>query len=439
MKHQTTFVIAKKNVQVIFCFFILISFHTFSSAQDSLKIDSHISIVSKGQHNLSALASNRDCWHCPRGTIDDNPFFHLAVYTGIDYSLVLNDKITVETGLYLEERSYSGGNNTLSNIVIFPKLLFKTEDTFSVRSKSIGYYLKGGDLWDEDLNDFLRIHNVDYQALIGGLVYKKWTLETLTIGDLSRNVGLDLHQVYRAAISYRHQKIKNQSSITLNDLVTLPQGQHLKSQDVNLANYFRLDLSSELSLEAQIDWRLNTELTNAFASGVKLQYSKSKFKVTTAIRYYTAQFNQGYNGFRPRYYGTVGKYVGPQLYPLKNYYRSFNQWALFTHLNGTDILSYELTSSWRKLLFRKLGFFYDLDLNVIYEVQNRNVTVYPLYNAGLYVEFTPIFTGRASLTNKHMDLTQHFQTFLMSKEAFLSLGFQMNINKLSFKTKYLKV
>ncbi len=96
--------------------------------QDSIMLESVLSIETKGQHNLGALNSNYDCIHCVTGKVADNPLFHLGIYTGISHLLVINKNYSIETGLFLEERSSSHGNNTLSNLVVYPKSLIKVED-----------------------------------------------------------------------------------------------------------------------------------------------------------------------------------------------------------------------------------------------------------------------------------------------------------------------
>ncbi len=76
-------------------YFILTFCSAFSNlclGQDSIRIDSELSIETKGQHNLAAIANDFKCFNCLSGTIKDNPFFHLAIYTGIDYKLTLDNK-----------------------------------------------------------------------------------------------------------------------------------------------------------------------------------------------------------------------------------------------------------------------------------------------------------------------------------------------------------
>ncbi len=94
---------------------LLLNLSYFCFTQDSIRMDSEFYIETKGQHNLAAFFNDFDCIGCTTGRVQDYPFFHLAIYTGIEHKLKLNNKYTLVTGLYLEERSHSGGNNTLSN------------------------------------------------------------------------------------------------------------------------------------------------------------------------------------------------------------------------------------------------------------------------------------------------------------------------------------
>lgn len=424
-----------RNKIVFFTLLLSLSFNQLKG-NDSLKIESLISFETMGQHNLSALSSNNDCWHCDRGVVEDNPLFHLGIYTGIDHTLTINDNYHVRTGLYLEERSHSGGNNTLSNIVVFPRILLEVSDTIRGRKRDIGVRLKGGDYWDEDVYDMLRIYNIDYQAFEGTLSLGNWDASAMTIGDLSKNVGLNLHQTYRLSLAYSTSSFKNLAYLTLNELVDAPRGTHPSDRDLNITYFSRYKGIDNLTLEGQFEVRANSLISNAFAVGVKANHQSRMFHTSLALRYYSQEFNTGYNGRQPRYTGGVSRYIGPQLYPLKNYYRPYSQWAAYTHFSQSDLFTIAFNASWNGTLYKKLGAFYELDINYIHNIDKQKGLLYPFYNAGFQVNFLKNFVGKFSITNKHMNLRDFYQTFTMSKVPFLSLGVQMNLDNFQLGKRY---
>jgi hypothetical protein len=322
----------------------------------------------------------------------------------------------------------------LSNLVIFPKILLRVDEAISILNNQIGVKIKGGDLWNENIGDMLRFYNIDYQGIIGELVFNKWEASFMSIGDLSKNSGLDLHQTYRFALGYRNDKLWNLSSFTINELISLPRGLHPTSNDLNIANYTKYKFTENINIESQVETRINSALSNSLALGVQFNYSSENLNLSTSIRYFASQFNYGYNGNEPSYIGANGKYVGEQLYPLKNYYRNYSQWAAYTHFGSSDLLAIAFTTVWDKKIYRKFGVFYDFDINYIHDLDSNRGLLYPIYNAGLQIYFLSNFNVKISLTNKHMELRDFYQTFSISQKPFLSLGVHMKIKKIRQRT-----
>ena len=105
--------------------------------------------------------------------------------------------------------------------MVFPKILIEGRDTLKIFNKEYSFYVKGGDFWNEDVQDMLRLFNIDYQAIIAEVSGKNWGLSFMTIGDLSINIGLALPQTYRFGLTYRNKKFKSLASLTLNETGTL--------------------------------------------------------------------------------------------------------------------------------------------------------------------------------------------------------------------------
>ncbi len=419
-----------KTVKHLFFVVFYLVLSTNAHSQDSLHVSSEFSVETKGQHNIAALNQNFDCINCRSRVVSDNPIHHLGIYAGVNHDLVLNKKYSLNTGLYLEERSHSGGNNTLSNLVIFPRIVLEANDSISKNGK-FRYSIKGGDLWDEDINDMLRIYNIDYQGLIAKLYIDSLSFGFMTIGDLSLNVGLDLHQTYKFFTGFKRPRLYSEIAVTVNELVNVPLGRHPSSVDANIAGYSRFKLNNKVSFEGNIDVRQNPNMSPSLAAGLRMKYSNENLKLKSALRYYAERFNQGYNGSRPLYYsGWFNSFTGPQLYPLKNFYRDLSQWALYTHSGMTEILAFELTGSWEKNIYRKINGFAEVDLNYLFDLKQKSGSLYPMYNTGIQVNFLPEFYGRVSMTNKHMDLRNFYQTASASKAPFLALGVGMELGQI---------
>jgi len=419
---------------------ILLTFISFfiAHSQDSIKLESVLSLDIKGQHNLSALATNFDCYNCARDRALDNPLYHFAIYSGVSHKLKINDKYTIETGLFAEERSHSGGNNTLSNLIFYPKILLHVNDTITLADQKIGIRLKGGDFWDQDVGDILRFHNIDYHALQGVFLYREWSLHLFTIGDLSYNVGLDLEQIYRTSIGYEKRNFKTLLHATYNSLFIGDSRSHVTVGDYNFSNYTKYKYNDRFSLEGQVSVRTNSVLNNSIGGVLKGSYKTPSLIFSAAARFYQRNFNQGYNGQVPRY--TNGRnYIGAQLYPLKNYYRPFSQWAAYTHLREGDLVALELVMQWERNIFNKLFYFHDLDLNLIANISEDDLIVFPFYNVGVEYKFVNQFKGRISLTNKQMELFTFYQTFAATKIPLISLGVQIGFDNLKLTDKKMKL
>jgi hypothetical protein len=152
-------------------FEIILFFMTFLHvqiifAQDSLLIETSMTNELKGQHNLLAI-TNRDIQdiNFKGQTIPDNPMYHFAIYNGITLHTKINKKYHFETGIFMEERSFSGGSNTVKNWVLFPKITFTVRDTLNIGRQTMRFYGKGGDFWAEDMSDIIRFYNIDFQAV----------------------------------------------------------------------------------------------------------------------------------------------------------------------------------------------------------------------------------------------------------------------------------
>lgn len=431
-----------KHFYKILTLFFVIGYSLPSFCQDSLHIETEISNECQGQHNLVAIAKGgiggiRQL-NNSNNIISDNPIFHFAVYNGTVLKTTLNKKYSIETGLFMEERSYSHGNNTLSNLIIFPKVKLSAVDTFKIANCKISTNIKAGDFWNEDFQDFIRFYNIDFQALEVNFGINNWNFKTNVIGDLSRNIGLDLHEMYKFQLQHKYKKATNSIALSINELYSLPSGYHPQERDLNLTFYSKYNINTNSNIEAQVDFRINKPDNISNAIGVKYSYHSDKwFKFHSALRYMDLEFNKGYANFKPKY-RNGNKFVGEQLYPLKNYYRPMNQWAFLTSHQYRDLINFELNANVKYPIYRKISIFADIDYNFIYEPQLKKMFHSPLYNAGLNINFTKNFILTFSATNKQMNLDNFYQTFYISKVPLFSYNFKYYLENIKLGNKRIK-
>ena len=409
-------------------------------AQDSLLIETSLTNELKGQHNLFEFTNrNIQDINFKGQNIPDNLMYHFAIYNGLTLQTIINKKYHLETGIFMEERSFSGGSNTVKNWVFFPKITFTVRDTLNIGKQTIRLYGKGGDFWAEDMSDIIRFYNIDFQASDIRIGYKSFDFGLAVIGDLSQNIGLGLTELYKFYMQYNGAKIKNVSSVSVNELIVRGASGHPEKYDYNIANYVRYDFDTFTSLETQIDFRIYKTYSASKALAVKLSKKlNANFDIHGAVRYFDSEFNYGYATFGPRFRES-GSYVGPQLYPLKNFHRSMNQWALMTNQQGADVLNVEICLKAKKNLTSKISLYSNLDLNLVYNFRDRNAIYYPIYEAGLSYTFFKDFMYSIGITNKQMNLDTYFQTFYLSNKPMMYYNVAFNLNDIKISAHKRKI
>lgn len=342
----------------------------------------------------------------------DNPFTHLALFSSFNYYASYNKKYFIDARILAEQRSHSGGNNYIGNLVLFPMFKFTFIDTFSIFNKNIAINGKGGDLWNEDWLDNLRLYNIDFNGLDLNVAYKKIKLGYSRIADLSNNIGLNIEENFKYYLVYTRNKNKFGISLERNFLLSAP------ALDYNITLLSEFVIKEKSVFKLQLNKRINGKIANnnlpAIFAGVKL----SDYLSINA-RFYPKEFNQGFKDLnRIRYRGSLPTpYVGLQLYPLKNYFRNLNQWAFFTERSNIDILNFEVIYHNTIRLTSVFSIDNRIDFNL--NVENKTLKFYPLYDVGVALQPIDKFKFRFSLTNKIMNLDNYYQTFyLLSSPSF---------------------
>lgn len=152
-----------------------------SHAQDSTKWKNTLLYEVKAFHNqLTAGNDNRsifidDSIHELRVALNEQytlpkeysnqPFRHFGTYAGLFLQSSYQSKYQFLIGGYLEHRSASAGIHNTKNILVYPRISIAIKDTFYVKSKPFKVKATIGSLFQADFEDFLRLYNIDVQAV----------------------------------------------------------------------------------------------------------------------------------------------------------------------------------------------------------------------------------------------------------------------------------
>jgi len=403
---------------------LLISIQGIS--QDSLNIQVPLSYEVKGRQILNgtdATLINKDLQK-----VSDNPLSHFAIYGGILLKPSVKDKYSVDLGIFFEERNHSAGNNTLAHLVFYPKITFNAIDTIRISQRELKFKAAAGDLWDEDYHDILRIYNLDFNGMYVKVGIDNIWLSLYRVADLSSNVGLGLTELDKLELSYQRNKILVGMQLSRN---TLNFGPFL---DYNLGLFSKYNFSSKSNVKIQFEQRSGSRIENAFAVGIAYSLTQKNQKLKMRYQFYSGAYNEGY--FRPgqvSYNTSFFNFTGSQLYPLKNYYRPVNQWALYTSFAGRDLHNIEIVYELKKDIYRQVYFKGIGDFNMVLDGQSYDFDLFPAYEIGFGMSLGGLFSLELAATNKHMNLDTVYQGHYLSELPFLSITLSTIKNKVELK------
>lgn len=405
-------------MKYLLTYFIFL-FFSLSYAQDSLSFS--LMYEMKGRQSGAPLGSPSIPNDIP---LRDNPFNHFGIYAGTNFQVDYESKYKVNLGYYIEERNHSRGAHVLDQLVTFPYIHFSMNDTLRLtQDDQIEIYVKGGDLWDEDFNDILRIYNLDFQGYVAKIKFKRFGIGIYKSGDLSRGVGLNLHEYIKYLLEYTSDKLYVGLGGSVNEI-------HNSSDDQNYTLVSKINFSKNLNGTFQYEIRSPNEGNNSSAYGFSIDYKKSDLFLSLGLKNYRAGFNLDYLPINPSFDGYYsnepGNFVGEVLYPLKNFYRPFNQWNFFTSFGGSNLWNIEFKLFYEKQLYRKLYFTCDLDVNAVNTSNARDTFVWPFYDIGLRVKFADQLFLDVTGSNKVMNLYSFYQTFSASQDPIFTFTITAN-------------
>lgn len=330
------------------------------------------------------------------------------------------NKYSADVGIFFEQRNHSAGNNTLDHLILYPRITFRVKDTLTISNLNIKFDAVAGDMWDEDYNDILRFYNIDFHGFYSKIGFKNIWFSLYRISDLSYNIGLGLPEVDKFEVLYQSKKSKIAIHITRNTL------DGLTRFDYNYGLYFNQYIGRNGQLKFQVENRTNSRIGDGIVLGAEYEVNFGISEFGIRYQYYDSQYNEEYLKFDKVDYNTnFLNYTGTQLYPLKNYFRPFNQWAFFTTFQGSNIHNLQVHYTIRKHLYKNLFLKGQYEVNLLRSSFSDKFWLFPAYETGVEINLANFISFDLSLTNKHMNLETVYQGHSLSELPYMSITLSM--------------
>lgn len=364
----------------------------------------------------------------PNYSVSDNPNFHAASYAGLKVGTSYKNKYKLHTLFFVEDRGASYGTNDLDNIVFFPAFTFEIMDTFKVLNQQFELDISMGNLLKHQIDNGLKIYNVDVQGVDIKIIHKNFFAQYHQIGDLSFSIGLGIEEFYNYGFGYENKLIR--VALTREENIMTGSSPYRSYSSWNLLGNFYPNKNTEIFFQIGhrdfSSFNIKENVGLLLGANLKvLQNKKFKWSIFPKIRFYKRNFNEGHldrsvvyrklNG--QIYSNTVGRY----LYPLRNFYYDFDQWAVYTEYQLLDIFALGLKNNFEWRFFKKFHIRSQIELLSIRR-EKEFFTNY-LYDFDFF--YMPIegFDVGFKVTNKSYNLDAHFQTFYTSR--FPMVGFHI--------------
>ena len=413
------------------------------SAQDSTQWNISLDIEGSGLHlfaitNSKEIRIDKEIFRSrrifnpfkPFQTVSDNPHLHFATYAGLKFNTSFQKKYQIQTNLFVEDRGASYGQNDRNNLVVYPRISFLIIDTLNVFGHHFELDFKMGHLLQHQIDNGLRIYNIDDQAVDYKVSYKNFFYRYNQIGDLSFGIGLDIEEVFNNAVGYENKDFRISISREWNSMTSRSP---IESYQVwNLSGNYYMNKNIEIFFQIGNRYFENYNFKNngAIILGANLgllNNNKFTWSIFPKIKYYTANYNKGH--FNPNviyrnpnnslYSNTVGRY----LYPLRNYYYDFDQWAVFTEYQDQNILGLVFKNNFDWNIFN--DFYFKTKLETLSIRRNQEFYTNLFYEIDFcYIPVKGLEIG-GKMTNKSFNLDAHFQTFYMMKRPLVGLHIRL--------------
>lgn len=366
-------------------------------------------------------------WGLNNDYMTDNPLWHGCVYLDIGIRGRIGSDLTLYGDIIGEQRGFSGGLYNTSNLVVYPKLKAVFNRSFRLFRQNFTIDFTGG--FRDSLRQLegLTVYNVDADNARLYVQWKRLRYTASHIGDMVfTGLGIDDQVMDMLSLEALPLGKKWMADLRLAsiDNITYEDQSHA---DISLAAY----LPGRLRLYMQWSKRFTNEAGDAMAglAGLNGRWQRGRLSFSGFLegRYYGAAYNNHYiyEGvyYRPkRPVRTATDFVGEYLYPLMNFERPYNKWAVFTEHQGRNVMGLNVYSDITCRLFDHFFANALFDINFI-SPSGQHAYWLPFYRVGIGYEVLRENFFLVSLTNKGMNLDKHYQDFYLLKEPCVQIQF----------------
>ena len=440
------------NCKLVF-FLLMLSLTT--NAQDTLILNNRVSLIPFfGMDRLSpntnkevrmpdAIRLRRLLGSQPVYT--NYPQWHFSMFGGMATETELADGYHFRLNLIGEDRAGSYGVFKQNNTVVFPQISATISDTIRVGSIASQFDLLIGDMVDFRYRNGLAIYNVDVQGAVAALTFKQWKFEFTSITDLSQHIGLGVGEVYGTDLARQNMRVGQRYQLDIGIAADLISGGDIFNTTPGPIPHLYFNLrhkQKSLEFYGEAGHRFYTRrsffgisappttLTQRMAGLLGVSFDgKSQNQWRHQQRFELKYYGSIYNAQRTSvgsFYSSGTSFIGRYLYPLRNAYRPFDQWAVFTEYVGKNTAAFSWLSRNKCKLHKR--FFWMLDLETIgILAQEETPFLYYFYETGLVFEPVTGLEALVYLSNKVMNLDVHYQTYYQSKQPLFSFGLRKRL------------
>lgn len=376
----------------------------------------------------------------------DSPLFHGALFGGIHTALTIAEGYELNAGLIGEHRGTSFGTFNTRNTIVYPLLSGHAADQFRIGRHEIKFFGDIGYFLNIRLAAGLDFYNMDAQGISLGFEFKKIRFRHTHLADGIAGIGLGEDDPLYYSIT--------RIDLPLFKTWMLDIGVGMRNTiAISSANqlipmfFFKLRKAENLELFGQLNYRffqerfvpasyqVNVNYQHFYIPGLKekigllvgikseMETTKIRWEQTSELRYYGKMYNFGRLNRNIRFRERLDRNtIGDQLYPLFAYQRPYSQWAVFTEFENRNVLGIIHTSHIKYQLYRKWYIPLEIDLNII-KAEGYSTFAYTFYTTGISYYPAPDMEVSMIVTNKAMNLDNHFPTFYQMR--FPMVGYRI--------------
>ncbi|MHB1277807.1 MAG: hypothetical protein ACYC1Q_05360 [Bacteroidia bacterium] len=343
---------------------------------------------------------------------------------------------TIEFRAILEHRGLSYGVYNLKNIAVLPQYRVNVNKQFRLGKDSLNLEGKVGYFNNFSFDERLTIYNLDIEATLARLKFKKWNLHVIHIGDLQQSIGLNIGDALHSSLF----RVNNWSSLNLKLGISHAlfdmADQFYQNVDFSIAVYQKEDFRvyTQWSYRySTLAFHKNADLDENLAAilGFKINYQAKKTTLSHRIeaRYYGKFYNTFLKTTDVHYRErtpTYGNTTGPNLYPLYRFDRPFGQWAVYNEYNSDALMAGSAELDYLRQIAKFVKLRVTLDMHVIVP-REMQVFAFAFYECGAQFILPQDYLLFAGISNKGMNLDKHYPTHYVFMEPVVQIKFSKDL------------